>query len=76
MWRPQELLRGKRQGDRGLRRFRPDGQLVFGRPAAQAVADLARRAGAERIFLTADGTPNQETEEVVTAMTASRLRYA
>ena len=50
--------------------------LVFGRPAAQAVADLARRAGAKRIFLTAEGTPNQETEEVVTAMTASRLRHA
>jgi fructoselysine-6-P-deglycase FrlB-like protein len=51
-------------------------ELVFGRPAAQAVADLARRAGTDRIFLMACGTPNQETEEVVTAMTASRLRHA
>ena len=51
-------------------------ELVFGRPAAQAVADLARRAGTDRILLMACCTPNQETEEVVTAMTASRLRHA
>ncbi len=61
-------------GDRGV--FGQMDELVFGRPAAQAVADLARGAGAERIFLMACGTPNKETEEVVTAMTASRLRHA
>ena len=61
-------------GDCGV--FGQMDELVFGRPAAQAVADLARRAGTDRIFLMACGTPNQETEEVVTAMTASRLRHA
>ena len=54
---------------------RPAGRQA-GRPAAQAVAELVRRAGTERIFLMACGTPNQGTEEVVTAMTASRLRHA
>jgi hypothetical protein len=51
-------------------------ELVFGGPAAQAVADLARRAGTDRILLMARGTPNQEIEVVVTAMTASRRRHA
>ena len=35
-----------------------------------------RARNGERIFLMACGTPNQETEEVVTAMTASRLWHA
>ena len=51
-------------------------ELVFGRPAAQAVAALVRRAGPARILLMACCTPNQETEEAVTAMTASRRRRA
>ncbi len=48
-------------------------ESVFGRPAAQAVADLACRAGAERMFLMAGGTLSRETEEVVTTTIASRL---
>ncbi len=51
-------------------------ELVFGRPAAQAVADLACRAGAKRMFLMTGGSLSREAEEVVTAMTASRLRRA
>jgi hypothetical protein len=35
-------------GDRGV--FGQVDDFVFGKPAAQAVAALARRAGAERIF--------------------------
>jgi hypothetical protein len=49
---------------------------VFGTAAASAAADLVRRTGAERIVLIAGGTPSRKTEEVVTAMTASRLRRA
>ena len=45
---------------------------VFGTAAASAAADLVRRTGAERIVLIAGGTPSRKTEEVVTAMTASR----
>jgi maleylacetate reductase len=39
-------------------------EVVFGAPAAQAVADLARRAGAERVFLMVSGTLNRETPEI------------
>ena len=39
----------------------------------QAIADVARRMGAERIFLMACGTLNREAEEVVTTMIAPRL---
>lgn len=39
-------------------------EVIFGTPAAQAVADLARRAKAERVFLMVSGTLNRETEEI------------
>ncbi len=39
-------------------------EVVFGASAAQAVADLARRAGAERVFLMVSGTLNRETPEI------------
>jgi len=39
-------------------------EVVFGVPAAQAVADLARRAGAERVLLMVSGTLNRETPEI------------
>ena len=39
-------------------------EVVFGTPAAEAVADLVRRAGAERVLLMASGTLNRETPEI------------
>jgi alcohol dehydrogenase class IV len=39
-------------------------EVVFGVPAAQAVADLARRSGAERVLLMVSGTLNRETLEI------------
>jgi maleylacetate reductase len=39
-------------------------EVIFGTPAAQAVADLARRAKAERVFLMVSGTLNRETDEI------------
>ena len=39
-------------------------EVVFGVPAAEAVAEQARRFGARRIFLMASGTLNRETDEV------------
>ena len=39
-------------------------EVIFGTPAVQAVADLARRAKAERVFLMVSGTLNRETEEI------------
>lgn len=39
-------------------------EVVFGTPAAQAVASLVESAGARRIFVMASGTLNRETDEV------------
>ena len=39
-------------------------EVVFGRPAAEAVAEQTRRLGAERIFLMVSGTLNRETDEI------------
>ena len=45
-------------------------EVVFGKPAAETVADLARRAGAERVFLMVSGTLNRETKEIERIRTA------
>ena len=39
-------------------------EVVFGRPAAEAVAELAAKAGAGRIFLMVSGTLQRETDEI------------
>ncbi|MCB4825085.1 iron-containing alcohol dehydrogenase [Roseicella aerolata] len=39
-------------------------EVVFGRPAAEAVAELATRAGAERVFLMVSGTLHRQTGEI------------
>jgi alcohol dehydrogenase class IV len=39
-------------------------EVIFGTPAAQAVADLVVRAGAERVFLMVSGTLNRQTREI------------
>jgi len=39
-------------------------EAVFGRPAAQAVAEVARRLDARRVFLMVSGTLNQTTAEI------------
>ena len=39
-------------------------EVVFGQPAAQAVAEQVRRIGAQRVFLMVSGTLNRETDEI------------
>jgi maleylacetate reductase len=39
-------------------------EVQYGRPAAEAVAELVRRYEAERVFLMVSGTLNRETDEV------------
>ena len=51
-------------------------EVVFGRPAAEAVADQARRLDASRVFLLVSGTLNRETEEVETVRKALGNRHA
>jgi alcohol dehydrogenase class IV len=45
-------------------------EVIYGRPAAEAVAEIAQRAGATRVFLMASGTLSRSTDEV------SRVRSA
>jgi maleylacetate reductase len=39
-------------------------EVVFGRPAAESAAEIARRFGATRVFLMVSGTLNRKTEEI------------
>ena len=39
-------------------------EVVFGKPAAEAVSELVSRYGAQRVFLMASGTLDRETDEV------------
>jgi len=39
-------------------------EVVFGRPAAAAVAEQTRRLGSERVFLMVSGTLNRDTDEI------------
>ncbi|HEY6982210.1 iron-containing alcohol dehydrogenase [Reyranella sp.] len=41
-------------------------EVQFGKPAAETVAELARRHQAERVFLMVSGTLNRETDEIET----------
>jgi len=51
-------------------------RVVLGRPAAEAVAELAQRLGAQRVFLLAGGTLNRTTDEVTRIAAALGPRYA
>ena len=39
-------------------------EVIYGRPAAEAAADLVQRLGAERVFVMASGTLNRQTDEL------------
>jgi maleylacetate reductase len=50
--------------------------VTFGRPAAEMVAEEARRRDAERVFLMASGTLNRATDEVAKVRRALGNRFA
>ena len=39
-------------------------EVIYGRPAAEAAAELVQRLGAERVFVMASGTLNRQTDEL------------
>ena len=39
-------------------------EVLFGKPAADAIAEEARRLAADRVFLMVSGTLNRETDEI------------
>jgi maleylacetate reductase len=45
-------------------------EVLFGKPAAEGIAEEARRLGATRVFLMVSGTLNRETDEI------DKLRHA
>ena len=50
--------------------------VVFGRPAAETVAEEARRRDAERVFLMVSGTLNRTTDEIAKVHRALGNRFA
>ena len=50
--------------------------VVFGKPAAEAVAEEARRLGATRVFLMVSSSLNRNTEEIATVKAALGNRCA
>jgi len=50
--------------------------VVFGRPAAEMVAEEVLRRGAERVFLMASGTLNRTTDEIAKIRRALGNRFA
>src|SRR5918996_944580 len=51
-------------------------RLVYGKPAAQALAAEVERIGARRVFLVVSGTMNRTTDEVEKVRAALGSRYA
>ena len=51
-------------------------EVVFGRPAAEVVAEEARQRDAERVFMMASGTLNRSTDEVAQLRRALGSRFA
>jgi maleylacetate reductase len=51
-------------------------EVVFGKPAAESVAEQARRLGSERVFLMVSGTLNRETDAIAKVRAALGNRCA
>lgn len=51
-------------------------EVIFGRPAAEAVADQAKRLNASRVFLLVSGTLNRKTREIENIRKALGNRHA
>ena len=50
--------------------------VVFGKPAAETIAEEARRRDAERVFLMVSGTLNRTTDEIAKVRRALGNRFA
>jgi maleylacetate reductase len=51
-------------------------EVVFGRPASEAIVEQMDRLGANRAFLMVSGTLNRETDEIERIRRALGPRYA
>jgi len=69
-------IKGESHAAIGADRVWRDGTVVFGKPAAETVAEEARRRGAERVFLMMSGTLNRTTDEIGEVRRALGNRFA
>ncbi|MGJ5132363.1 iron-containing alcohol dehydrogenase [Bradyrhizobium sp. HKCCYLRH1030] len=60
----------------GLHQYPPMDQVIFGKPAGQALAEEAERLDAHRVFLIASHTLNTKTDEIEKIRKALGSRYA
>ena len=60
----------------GLHQYPRMDQVIFGKPAGQALLEEAERLGAKRVFLIVSRTLNTQTDEIEKIRTALGSRYA
>ena len=60
----------------GFHQFQPMERVIFGKPAAEAVAEEAQRLGAQRVFLMVSRTLNTTTDEIDRIRAALSARHA
>src|SRR3546814_4209271 len=60
----------------GIFNFPSMERVIYGTPAAEAVAAEAERIGAARVFLLVSGTLNRNTDEIARVRQALGARYA
>lgn len=60
----------------GFHQFQPMERVIFGKPAAQAVAEEVQRLGAQRVFLLVSRTLNSSTDEIARIRAALADRHA
>jgi maleylacetate reductase len=57
-------MKGKHMPQSGRVVFGEMDEVMFGTPAAEAIAEQARRLDARRVFLMVSGTLNRKTDEI------------
>lgn len=60
----------------GFHQFQPMDRVIFGKPAAQAIAEEAQRLGSQRVFLMVSRTLNTTTDEIERIRAALADRHA
>src|SRR5256714_6966970 len=81
LWRPDAMMLARQKGGRAMPQtgriaFGKMEAVTFGRRAAEALPEEARRYEAERVFLMVSGTLNRDTDEIAKVRRALGNRYA
>src|SRR5205085_8609727 len=81
LWRPDAMMLARQEGGRAMPQtgriaFGKMEAVTFGRRAAEALPEEARRYEAERVFLMVSGTLNRASDELAKVRRALGNRYA